>query len=124
MLNRLDRIKFGKDANWIYYYRWIIYHCYSTLAEITIDSNKRREIANRMQMKYRQLIEISNEIFVNELNNPYRIYIIDDFSFLSLNRYKNEIDTECIEYLQSITNEAKEQLKGSLTDFEFEESQW
>ena len=75
-------------------------------------------------MKYRQLIEISNEIFVNELNHPYRIYIIDDFSILSLNRYKNEIDTECIQYLQSITNEAKEQLKGSLTDFEFEQSQW
>ena len=119
MLNQLDRIKFGSEENWIYDYQQIIHACYLTLAETTKDTNERQEIANRMQTKYRQLIEKSKEIFKNE-NKPCRVDIINNFSILFLNQYKNEIDTEYISYLRSIVTNAKSQPKGSLTDFEFE----
>jgi hypothetical protein len=126
ILDRLEQIEFLKNANWIYHYRLFIYYCYSTLADTTAkDSNKKHEIADRMQIKYRQLIEVSNEIFAGELNNPFRIVIIDDYSILSLYQYRQEIMfTECVAYLRSITAIAKSQSKRSLTVYEWEQSRW
>jgi hypothetical protein len=124
MLNRLDSIRFGKEENWIWCYRWIIYDCYSTLSYITKDANKRRQIADRMQRKYRQLVEVSNEIF-DELNNPFRLNIIRHFTYLALHLYKDElVDCDCIPYLEAIKANVASQSRGSLTDFEHELTEW
>jgi hypothetical protein len=124
MLNRLDRIRINKEEHWICYYRWITNYCYTTLARIVTDSYERQVIANRMQLKYRQLIDISNEIFSNELNHPSRIVIMHSFVILYRHLFKHDASIDSIEYLQSIIKMAKSLPKKWLTQFEFENIQW
>ena len=123
LLDVLDKIQLVNESNMLTRYAAIIADCYYTLRKITT-TEEREEIANRIKQKYQKLIEMSNEIYANELNHPLRIDIIDVFSEFALFKYRNQIGNQCRELVQSLTNMARAQPKGTLTDFEYEDSQW
>ena len=117
MLKKLDQIRFVKETNWLFYYHRIILECYGSFVD---DGNMFRE----QIAKYLQLMDAADEIYANELNSPVRIAIIEDFCILYHHLCRLDIGLTVFRYLQTYTAVVRAQSKGSLTDFEFEESQW